>query len=925
MQHLICTPFYRINDVGQHENGLNSKIVTRKRVWRRLVPSSETLRPQLEYESDRQRTSDRKTCSAEQMIQSSLQRLTAWATSWLIIGLSFTIGDTNGQEPTYAPAIARASTEGETAIKTFQIPDGVEATLFAAEPRVANPVSFTIDQQGRLFVCETFRQQKGVEDNRSHMDWLEDDLAAQTVEDRLAYFKKHLGEKIVDYQKEHDRIRMIEDRDGDGAADHDTVFADRFNGILDGTGSSVLMREGNLYYTCIPKLWRLRDTDADGIADEREALHHGYGVRVAFRGHDSHGLIMGPDGRLYFSIGDRGYNIRTKEGNRLAKPYTGAVFRCDLDGSNLEVFATGLRNPQELAFDNYGNLFTCDNNSDGGDQARIVYVTRGSDSGWRMYYQYLADRGPWNREQLWHPQHVGQAAYITPPLLNFADGPSGFAHYPGVGLSPRYDDHFFLCDFRGAAGQSGIRSFALRSSGASYEVVDEHQFIWSILGTDCEFGFDGKLYVSDWVHGWDGLNKGRIYAFENKRYSKHEAVQQTQALMASGYRQISEDDLVGLLSHLDRRVRLEAQFELVRRGAVDALEVAARSADAGKIARIHAIWGIGQLSRKTTESLGNLIPLLEDPDPEIGAQAAKTLAEGYSADAEASLLGCLDGPPRLSLYAAQTLADYGAEVKDKQKAGEMLAKCLQQNGDQPVLRHMYSYALSRIFDDLQPLTLAGHNKHTRTGIVLALRRQQSPRVAKLLSVQGTPASDSVNLEIARAIHDEPIAEAMPALASLNTSHLANGEYRERAHLTNPLVRRVINANFIVGSGDCAERVAAIAANKEFASILRLEAIWALKNWNAPPKLDRVLGAYRPIERGNVIDMAPIVQPRLETLLTGAPAVQRAAIGLAGDVGGTGAAAALYRLANDQAADGAVRASAIAALETLDDERLDGNC
>lgn len=115
-----------------------------------------------------------------------------------------------------------------------------------------------------------------------------------------------------------------------------------------------------------------------------------------------HGLIVGPDGRLYFGIGDRGYSVVTDEG-RLKDPDSGAVFRCEMNGSNLEVVATGLRNPQELAFDDFGNLFTGDNNSDSGDSARWVYIVKGSDSGWRKSYQYLPDRGPFNREKIRHP------------------------------------------------------------------------------------------------------------------------------------------------------------------------------------------------------------------------------------------------------------------------------------------------------------------------------------------------------------------------------------------------------------------------------------------------------------------------------------------------------------------------------------------
>jgi quinoprotein glucose dehydrogenase len=187
----------------------------------------------------------------------------------------------------YVPTIAPASAEAARGTAAIGLPPGFKAVLAAAEPELANPVAFTFDDRGRIFVCETFRAEKGVEDNRRHMNWLADDLASRSVEDRLAFIKKHAGANLDHYTREHDRLV---DADGDGRFETATVFADGFNDILDGIGAGVLVRDGAVYYTCIPHLWRLRDTDDDGRADERTSLHQGFGVKFAFFGHDMHGL-----------------------------------------------------------------------------------------------------------------------------------------------------------------------------------------------------------------------------------------------------------------------------------------------------------------------------------------------------------------------------------------------------------------------------------------------------------------------------------------------------------------------------------------------------------------------------------------------------------------------------------------------------------
>src|SRR5688572_22047066 len=164
---------------------------------------------------------------------------------------------------TNAFKVALASDEGELAMKRFRLPKGFKVELFAAEPLLANPIAFAIDEKGRFFVAETFRLHAGVTDIRQHMAWLDDELKSTSVEDRIEYMKRFEGKRIADYSKETDRVRLIWDSNGDGKADKATIFADGFNGVAEGLGSGLLANRGSIYYTDIPNLWLFRDTDND--------------------------------------------------------------------------------------------------------------------------------------------------------------------------------------------------------------------------------------------------------------------------------------------------------------------------------------------------------------------------------------------------------------------------------------------------------------------------------------------------------------------------------------------------------------------------------------------------------------------------------------------------------------------------------------
>ena len=105
------------------------------------------------------------------------------------------------------PVIEPASEDGQAAISQFKFPANFECEMIAAEPDVANIVAFHRDYQGNIYVCETFRQEKGVEDNRNHAHWMDEELAAQTVQDRIDYVRKYIPDADKTYTAKESQIR----------------------------------------------------------------------------------------------------------------------------------------------------------------------------------------------------------------------------------------------------------------------------------------------------------------------------------------------------------------------------------------------------------------------------------------------------------------------------------------------------------------------------------------------------------------------------------------------------------------------------------------------------------------------------------------------------------------------------------------------
>jgi quinoprotein glucose dehydrogenase len=728
--------------------------------------------------------------------------------------------------------------EAEETAKGFKVPRGLTISCFAAEPQLVSPVSITTDSKGRLYVIETFRAwgNGGLDMRKFPSEWYDDDLASRTVEDRVKWVTRRAGEDAKNLTLDSDRVRIIEDVDRDGKADTAGIFSDDYHAVADGIAAGILARKGEVYLANIPSLYLLKDTKGDGHADSKKILATGFGVHYQLIGHDLHGLRMGPDGRLYFSIGDRGCHVVTKEGKVLDNPDSGAVFRCDPDGSNLEFVATGLRNPQELAFDQYGNLFTADNNCDYGDSARWVYIVEGGETGWRCGYQFMTQpngAGVWMAENLWHIEAEHPAAWCLPPVAYAGPGPSGIAYYPGTGLGDQYKDHFFACDFRGGASNSGVWSVQFKPRGAWFEASEKKQFVWNLLPTDLEFANDGGMYIADWVNGWFRPMKGRIWKVTNPQLVKSDLVLETKRLISEGMEKRSLEDLIKLIGHPDQRVRLEAQYELASRGESSVPLLHKRLTDDNEqLARIHAIWALGQIARKQPKVLEPVVKLMDDADSEIRAQACKALGDArFPAAYDGMVRKLRDETQRVRFFAAMGVGKLG-----KPEAAFKVLDMLRQNADRDVyLRHAGVMALLWLKNTVAIESAAqDESPSLRLAALLVMRRNKDGAIARFLN---DPQTQLVE-EAARAINDELIEPAMPHLAGILS----------RKGLTRPIWFRAINANLRIGGAAEAATVARFAVDETNSEDARAEALWALADWTQPNPRDRVMGLWRPLAK-----------------------------------------------------------------------------
>lgn len=709
----------------------------------------------------------------------------------------------------------------EEALRSFQLEPGLRIELVAAEPLVVDPVALTFDERGRLFVVE----------GRGYPDPVEG--GGRTT----------LG-----------RVALLEDADGDGRYDRRKEFA---TGL--GYVNGIALWRGGVFVTAAPDVLYLKDTDDDGVADERRVVLTGFDATKTAQLRVSH-PTLGLDGRIYVTSGINGGRV-TSPLHPERPPVVFSLRDGRYNPDTLEFESTGGRGQYGLAFDPFGRRFICSN------RHPVLQVML---EPWQLRNPHLAfsettqEVSKVEAEARVFPiSRATLSADFVPSLMatphtgTFTSA-CGLVVFGGTGLTPEHGGNVFICE----PAQNLVQRQVLRPEGTSFRADPAQKGREFLASTDVWFrpvylssGPDGALYVADMYRreidhpryvpaesrgGLDfegGKDRGRIYRIVREDLSAAER----RARMARAARPEEASELVAELVSDDEWWRARAHRRLIERGARDlAPQLERVAATAGlAAARARTLWvlhGLGAVSSPV------LAAMLRDADAGVREQAV-TLA-GLALPRSPELLQPLlarseDPDARVRLATALALGP----VEDP-AAVPALARIAARDGQD---RWARAAVLSAIGTRMESFRAALHALPSEHRGALAVVTEHLGRVF------GAGASPEDCREYLRPLLEEEgdFAGRIPAVLGLLDGFGARPEGRaERGH---DVVERVLGS-FARDGGVVIERFFAAAAERasddRASKAERLNAI-ALLGYadyeRAAPVLGRLLDARQPPE------------------------------------------------------------------------------
>ncbi len=329
----------------------------------------------------------------------------------------------------------------------IKVPEGYVVEKVASSMLVQHPMMAGFDDRGRLFVAES-----------AGLNLRNDDLEEQLP----------------------NSIKMLEDLDQDGIFDKSTVFADNMTLPM----GACWYRDA-LYVASPPHIWKLQDTDDDGVADVRTKLpaKFGYNGNAA----SVHGCFLSPEGRIYWCDGRHGHELEDEEGNVTSKRSGSYIFSAWPDGSDLQIHAGGgMDNPVEVDFTESGDVLGTVN---------ILYSGPRSDC---LVHWLHGGAYPHSQRVLGELPRTGE---LLGPVHQFGHvGVSGTNRYRSGVLDRSFRDNMFVTIFN--TGQ--LVRIELNKKGSTYR-SQQHEFLTcsdpDFHPTDVLEDADGSLLLVD-TGGW---------------------------------------------------------------------------------------------------------------------------------------------------------------------------------------------------------------------------------------------------------------------------------------------------------------------------------------------------------------------------------------------------------------------------------------
>jgi putative membrane-bound dehydrogenase-like protein len=469
--------------------------------------------------------------------------------------------------PRPAPFPVRLVDQGryDPRLKGYLLPEGFRLEIVISEPDVINPVGMTFAPDGTLFVLE----------------WRPDPVTGDRWYEVQETFRYRDGttRRVATMKKfTFDWVKQFSYNPATGRFHPPRLI------IAEELPSSILYHDGWLYVTGRGTVRRWRQgvqvgiggpgTDRPVSPDDpwtiRETIAQGF---CGFHHHQVSGLTIGNDGLLYITSGDDDNYVEGSDGSRATVLRTGAIFRCRLDGSHMEVYSIGYRNPyRDLAYDDKFHWFHADNDNEDGSKftgCRLMHVVEGADFGWRLLTGARCCRPDHARGAI-----AGELPGKVPPMLKTGRGaPAGLLIYHDTRIPEHYRGLLYYPDvFRKL-----VRAYRVAPDGATFKITHEFEFLKSDdpLFRPCQMiiGPDGAIYVCDWRTDSGGAGKlagdgqhGRIYRITWTGTPEHPELPRRAMDSWWRLRQLPTPQLIEALARPDLTDRVEARKELVRRG-----------------------------------------------------------------------------------------------------------------------------------------------------------------------------------------------------------------------------------------------------------------------------------------------------------------------------------------------------------------------